>query len=162
MLWNCWISCFVVAKCYSRSYSMVHYFHHSNTQNSQLSAYVGLFASNASFINTAAELQSEQRGRERGGDDGDHHTASWKPVFCPCSGQQMGAVCSILALLLHDESSRIQPLNIQQMGYFPSSTQLSLSSQKKHIAGLTSADVFSNLTLEIKRGSKKHLLHSYN
>lgn len=50
-------------------------------------------------------------------------------VFFPCSGQQMGAVCFILALLLYDESSRIQPLNTQQMGHFPSSTQLSLSSQ---------------------------------
>lgn len=32
--------------------------------------------------------------------------ASWKTVFFPCSGQQMGAVYSILAILLYEESSR--------------------------------------------------------
>lgn len=64
------------------------------------------------------------------------------PVLC--SGQQMDAVCFILALLLYDESWRIQPLNTQQMEHFSSSPQLSLSSPTTY-SGVEEC-MFSTLT----------------
>ena len=89
---------------------------------------------------SAAALRSEQRDD---GEDDDDDDASWKPasssrLLSPCSGRQMGAVCSILC----DESSRIQPLNTQQMGHFPSSAQLSLSSQTTYSGDVERGRVF--------------------